>query len=48
MRIKNLLFVLIAVATLASCGQSTYRKTPGGMPYKVFSGKVLLLVILLK
>lgn len=39
MRIKNFLFVVIAAATLASCGQSTYRKTPGGMPYKVFSGK---------
>lgn len=39
MRIKNFLFVLIAVVTLVSCGQSTYRKTPGGMPYKVFGGK---------
>ncbi|MEO5946124.1 MAG: FKBP-type peptidyl-prolyl cis-trans isomerase [Chitinophagaceae bacterium] len=39
MRIKNFLFVFIAGATLASCGQSTYRKTPGGMPYKVISGK---------
>ncbi|HQV55054.1 MAG: FKBP-type peptidyl-prolyl cis-trans isomerase [Chitinophagaceae bacterium] len=38
MRIKNFLFVLIAVATLASCGKTTYRKTPGGMPYKVYSG----------
>ena len=37
MRIKNFLFVLIAVATLASCGKTTYRKTP-----RVISSKFIL------
>jgi FKBP-type peptidyl-prolyl cis-trans isomerase FkpA len=37
--IKNLLLILVGVTTLVSCAKSKYRKTPGGMPYQVFSGK---------
>ncbi|MBI3140096.1 MAG: FKBP-type peptidyl-prolyl cis-trans isomerase [Sphingobacteriales bacterium] len=38
-KIKNLSFLLIAGALLASCGKADYRKTPGGMPYQLFAGK---------
>lgn len=37
--IKSLLFGLIAVSLLAGCGKSSYRKTPGGMPYQLYKGK---------
>ncbi len=35
---KNWLLILISGALLAGCGKTTYRKTPGGMPYKIYSG----------
>ena len=37
--VKNLLIMVFAAAILVSCGKATYKKTPGGMPYKVFEGK---------
>lgn len=37
--IKNLLAVIFAGVLLISCGKSNYRKTPGGMPYKLIKGK---------
>ena len=37
--VKNLLLMVFAAAILISCGKTSYKKTPGGMPYKVFSGK---------
>lgn len=37
--VKNLLLFVFAAAILVSCGKTSYKKTPGGMPYKVFSGK---------
>ncbi len=37
--IKNLLGVLFAGVLLVSCGKTDYRKTPGGMPYKLIKGK---------
>ncbi len=37
MKIKNYLLILLASGIVASCGKTTYRKTPGGMPYKVYS-----------
>jgi FKBP-type peptidyl-prolyl cis-trans isomerase FkpA len=36
---KNLLLMVFTAAILVSCGKATYKKTPGGMPYKVFAGK---------
>jgi hypothetical protein len=36
---KNWLLILIAGGLIAGCGKATYKKTPGGMPYKVYSGK---------
>lgn len=37
--IKKSLFALAAIALLAGCKQkASFRKTPGGMPYEVFSG----------
>jgi len=35
--VKNLLLVMVAGVMLASCSQTSYKKTPGGLPYKVFS-----------
>jgi FKBP-type peptidyl-prolyl cis-trans isomerase FkpA len=37
--VKNLLLFVFAAAILVSCGKTSYKKTPGGMPYKVFAGK---------
>lgn len=37
--VKNLLLFVFAAAILVSCGKTSYKKTPGGMPYKVFEGK---------
>lgn len=37
--IKKLFFLFFAAALFASCGKTSYRKTPGGMPYKIFPGK---------
>ncbi len=31
--------MVFAAAILVSCGKTTYKKTPGGMPYKVFAGE---------
>lgn len=36
---KNLVLFIMAALLLASCGKSSYKKTPGGMPYQVISGK---------
>jgi FKBP-type peptidyl-prolyl cis-trans isomerase FkpA len=37
--VKNLLLFVFAGAMLASCSKTSYKKTAGGMPYKVFSSK---------
>jgi FKBP-type peptidyl-prolyl cis-trans isomerase FkpA len=38
--IKNMLWVLLAgTALMAGCGKTSYKKTPGGMPYQLFRGK---------
>ena len=34
-----LLFGLLAAGLVTSCGKTSYKKTPGGMPYKIFRGK---------
>ncbi len=36
--IKNLLLIIVCVSVVTACKNATYRKTPGGMPYKVFKG----------
>lgn len=36
--IKNLFLIIICVSVVTACKNATYRKTPGGMPYKVFKG----------
>lgn len=36
---KNLLLIIAGITALVSCTKSSYRKTPGGLPYQVFSGK---------
>jgi FKBP-type peptidyl-prolyl cis-trans isomerase len=39
MKIRNLiLFFAVAGITLAGCNKAQYKKTPGGMPYQLFSG----------
>lgn len=39
-KIKNLLWVMLAGAgMLAACGKTSYKKTPGGMPYQLFRSK---------
>lgn len=37
--IKNLLLFVLTGMILVSCGKATYKKTKGGMPYQLFSGK---------
>lgn len=37
-RMKNLVLFLTAALVIAGCGKSSYRKSPGGMPYQVISG----------
>ena len=37
--IRTMLCVLLAAGLVAGCGKTAYKKTPGGMPYKVFRGK---------
>ena len=37
--IKNLLLFIFAAAVVVSCGKTSYKKTKGGMPYKIFPGK---------
>ena len=36
--IKNLLLIILCVSVVSACKNATYRKTPGGMPYKVYPG----------
>ena len=31
--------ILLAATFIAGCGKSAYKKTPGGMPYKLYRGK---------
>ncbi len=38
-KMKQLALLLFVGATLVSCDKATYKKTPGGMPYQLFSGK---------
>lgn len=38
MKIRNFLLVFVIGGMITSCGKTTYKKTPGGMPYKVISG----------
>ena len=43
--IKNMVWVLLAgTALMAGCGKTSYKKTPGGMPYQLFRGKDTQLV----
>jgi len=37
--IKNLLIIILAGIAVTSCTNADYRKTPGGMPYKLYKGK---------
>src|SRR3989442_964979 len=37
--IKKLVVLAIAVSSLAACSKTSYKKTKGGMPYKLFPGK---------
>jgi FKBP-type peptidyl-prolyl cis-trans isomerase FkpA len=37
--VKNLVIMVFAAALLVSCGKTSYKKTAGGMPYKVFEGQ---------
>jgi len=37
--VKNLMLLVFAGALLVSCSKVSYKKTPGGMPYKIFPGK---------
>lgn len=37
--IRLILFGLLATGLVTSCGKTSYKKTPGGMPYKIFRGK---------
>jgi FKBP-type peptidyl-prolyl cis-trans isomerase FkpA len=37
--IKGLILFTIAAVMLVACNKVSYRKTPGGMPYKLFRGK---------
>lgn len=40
MTTKKGMFVLLAAAALiSSCGKTSYKKTPGGMPYKIYASK---------
>lgn len=36
---KTLVLFLMAVLVMTGCGKSSYRKSPGGMPYVVYPGK---------
>lgn len=38
-KIKQLALLLFVGASLVSCDKASYKKTPGGMPYQLFSGK---------
>lgn len=42
--VQFLLSALCAIALLASCNKASFKKTPGGMPYKIFKGKDTLSV----
>lgn len=42
--VQFLLSALCAIVLLASCNKASYKKTPGGMPYKIFKGKDTLSV----
>lgn len=37
--LKTTVAALMACAVLASCGKTSFKKTPGGMPYKLYRGK---------
>lgn len=37
--LKMMFGALLACAVIASCGKTSFKKTPGGMPYKVYRGK---------
>lgn len=36
--VRNLLLIAAGLIVFASCKKSSYRKTPGGLPYKVYAG----------
>lgn len=43
--IKNMVWILLSgTALMAGCGKTSYKKTPGGMPYQVFRSKDTQLV----
>ena len=37
-KIKNLFILMLAITVAVSCNQVTYKKTPGGMPFRIFPG----------
>ncbi|MFN8290711.1 MAG: FKBP-type peptidyl-prolyl cis-trans isomerase [Chitinophagaceae bacterium] len=37
--LKLMTGALLACAMIASCGKTSFKKTPGGMPYKLYKGK---------
>ena len=39
MKGKAGLFLLMTAIIVASCGKTSYKKTPGGMPYKLYASK---------
>ena len=39
MKGKAGLFLLMTAVIVASCGKTSYKKTPGGMPYKLYASK---------
>jgi FKBP-type peptidyl-prolyl cis-trans isomerase len=39
MKVSSVLSVLLVAALMSSCGKVDFKKTKGGMPYKLFTGK---------
>jgi hypothetical protein len=39
LKMKAAVIILLAATFFAGCGKSSYKKTPGGMPYKLYRGK---------
>ncbi|HUR64895.1 MAG TPA: FKBP-type peptidyl-prolyl cis-trans isomerase [Chitinophagaceae bacterium] len=39
MKMKLFMASLLGIVLMMACGKSSYKKTPGGMPYKIYPGK---------